>query len=99
MHRAGKVAVRQQLKRGRLLAFFNRLPPCLFGIGVGASAHRWGRVLAVLGCDVGQMPTRPAFTVASSMRGQCRTEGLSRVSGRRVASGARIWPRLRITAL
>jgi transposase len=46
---AGQVVVRRQLRRGRVLAFFQKLPPCLVGIEtcayrtIGpASCRRWG---------------------------------------------------------
>ena len=29
----GKVAVRKQLKRARVISFFMKLPPCVIGIG------------------------------------------------------------------
>ena len=31
-----------QLKRRYVLAFFQKLPPCLVGIEACASAHHWG---------------------------------------------------------
>jgi hypothetical protein len=31
--RAGQVVIRRQLKRRHVLAFFQKLPPCLVGIG------------------------------------------------------------------
>jgi transposase len=37
---AGQVAVRRQLKRRAVLAFFQNLPPCLVGIEERTSAHR-----------------------------------------------------------
>jgi transposase len=33
------------LKRRHVLAFFERLPPCLVGIEACASSHRWSRGL------------------------------------------------------
>jgi transposase len=41
----GKVVVRQQLKRARVLAFFKKLAPCLVGIEACASSHHWSRAL------------------------------------------------------
>jgi transposase len=38
----GKVIVRRQLKRRYVLAFFQKLPPCLVGIEACASSH-YGR--------------------------------------------------------
>jgi transposase len=36
----GNVTLRRQLKRRYVLAFFQKLPPCLVGIEACASAHR-----------------------------------------------------------
>jgi transposase len=56
---AGKVVIRQQLKRARVLAFFAKLPPCLIGIEACASSHYWARELRALGHEVKLMP--PAY--------------------------------------
>jgi len=56
---AGQVVVRRQLRRGRVLAFFEKLPPCLVGIEACASSHYWSRELQVLGHPVRLMP--PAY--------------------------------------
>ena len=37
---AGQVLVRRQLKRRYVLAFFEKLPPCLIGIEACASSQR-----------------------------------------------------------
>ena len=42
---AGQVVIRRQLKRRYLLAFFEKLPPCLIGIEACASLHHWSRGL------------------------------------------------------
>src|ERR1700688_989736 len=55
----GKVALRRQLKRRYVLAFFQRLPPCLVGIEACASSHHWSRELKALGHTVRLMP--PAY--------------------------------------
>lgn len=55
----GKVAVRQQLKRARIIPFFKKLSPCVVGIEACASSHYWARELAVLGHEVKLMP--PAY--------------------------------------
>src|SRR6202011_3990933 len=55
----GKVIVRRQLKRRYVLAFFQKLPPCLVGIEACASAHYWARELQALGHTVRLMP--PAY--------------------------------------
>ena len=38
---AGEVVIRRQLKRRYVLAFFEKLPPCLVGIEACASSHYW----------------------------------------------------------
>ena len=55
----GKVIVRRQLKRRHVLAFFQKLPPCLVGIEACASSHYWSRELQALGHTVRLMP--PAY--------------------------------------
>src|ERR1700674_1159766 len=55
----GNVIVRRQLKRRYVLAFFQRLPPCLVGIEACASSHHWSRELQALGHTVRLMP--PAY--------------------------------------
>ena len=56
---AGQVVVRRQLKRRYVLAFFQKLPPCLIGIEACASSHHWSRELRALGHTVRLMP--PAY--------------------------------------
>jgi len=36
-----RVVIRRQLKRRYVVAFFQRLPPCLVGIEACASSHHW----------------------------------------------------------
>ncbi len=55
----GSVIVRRQLKRRYVLAFFQKLPPCLVGIEACASSHHWSRELQALGHTVRLMP--PAY--------------------------------------
>src|ERR1700753_1134398 len=55
----GQVVVRCQLKRRAVLAFFQKLPPCLVGIETCASAHHWSRELQALGHKVRLIP--PAY--------------------------------------
>ena len=45
---AGHVIVRRQLKRRYVLAFFQKLPPCLIGMEACASSHHWSRELQAL---------------------------------------------------
>jgi transposase len=53
---AGQVLIRRQLKRRQVLAFFQRLPPCVVGIEACASSHYWSRELKALGHTVSLMP-------------------------------------------
>jgi transposase len=53
---AGQVVIRRQLKRRYVLAFFQKLPPCLIGIEACASSHYWSRQLQALGHTVRLMP-------------------------------------------
>jgi transposase len=55
----GSVIVRRQLKRRYVLAFFQKLPPCVVGLEACASAHYWARELQALGHTVRMMP--PAY--------------------------------------
>jgi transposase len=51
--------IRRQLKRRHVLAFFEKLPPCLVGLEACASSHHWSRELQALGHTVRLMP--PAY--------------------------------------
>jgi len=53
-----KVVVRKQLRRGKLMAFFEALPPCLIGMEACATAHYWARELTKLGHEVRLMPAK-----------------------------------------
>jgi transposase len=53
---AGQVVVRRQLRRRHVLAFFQKLPPCLVGMEACASSHHWSRELQALGHTVRLMP-------------------------------------------
>jgi hypothetical protein len=53
---AGQVVVRRQLKRRQVIAFFQKLPPCLIGIEACAASHYWSRELQTLGHSVRLMP-------------------------------------------
>jgi transposase len=55
----GNVIVRRQIKRRYVLAFFQKLAPCLVGIEACASSHHWSRELRALGHRVRLMP--PAY--------------------------------------
>jgi len=53
---AGAVVVRCQLRRGQVLPFFKKQPPCLVGMEACATAHHWARQLIELGHEVKLMP-------------------------------------------
>ena len=55
----GNVLIRRQLKRRYVLAFFQKLSPCLVGIEACATSHHWSRELKALGHAVRLMP--PAY--------------------------------------
>jgi transposase len=55
----GNVILRRQLKRRYVLAFFEKVSPCLVGIEACASSHHWSRELKALGHTVRLMP--PAY--------------------------------------
>ena len=48
----GNVIIRRKLKRRYIVAFFQKLPPCLVGIEACASSHHWSRELQALGHTV-----------------------------------------------
>jgi transposase len=55
----GQVVIRRKMKRRYVLAFFEKLQPCLVGIEACASSHHWSRELQALGHIVRLMP--PAY--------------------------------------
>ena len=48
--------IRRRLKRRYVLAFFQKLPPCLVGIEACASSRHWSREFQALGYTVRLMP-------------------------------------------
>jgi transposase len=56
---AGQAVLRRQLRRRHVLAFFQKLSPCLVGIEACASSHYWSREVQALGHAVRLMP--PAY--------------------------------------
>ena len=55
----GNVVIRRQLKRRYVLAFFQKLTPCVVGIEACATSHHWSRELKAYGHTVRLMP--PAY--------------------------------------
>lgn len=53
-----KVTVKRQLKRKDVLAFFEKLPPCLVGMEACGSAHYWAREIGKRGHEVKLMVPR-----------------------------------------
>lgn len=45
----GEVVSRRKLRRNELLAYFQKLDPCLIGIESCATSHHWARALSALG--------------------------------------------------
>src|SRR5216683_3971857 len=48
----GKVVIRKQLSRSKVLPYFAQLPPCLIGLEACGGAHYWARELGKLGHGV-----------------------------------------------
>ena len=79
----GNVVLRRQLKRRYVLAFFQKLPPCLVGIEACASSHYWSRELQTLGHTVRLIP--PAYVkpyVKRHKRNETRMSGSSASGGK-----------------
>src|ERR1700674_4870821 len=78
---AGEVVIRRQLKRRSVLAFFQKLSPCLVGIEACASSHYWSRELQALGHTVRLMPPIGVFSILLSFRSAWNT-GVSKMPRR-----------------
>ena len=52
----GQVVIRRKLKRRYVLAFFEKLRPCLVGMEACGTSHHWSRELQALGHRVRLMP-------------------------------------------
>jgi hypothetical protein len=70
-----RVIIRRQLKCRYVLAFFEKLPPCLVGIEACASSHHWSRELKALGQMMGET-TQKALHHGRGLRA-IRSIGLS----------------------
>src|ERR1700741_81045 len=64
----GKVRVRKQLPRAKVLEFFAQLPPCLIGIEACGGAHYWAREFTRLGHTVKLMAGQ--YVMAYRKRGK-----------------------------
>lgn len=53
---SGVLVIRKQLRRGQVLPFLRKQPPCLVGMEACATAHHWARTIAALGHEVKLMP-------------------------------------------
>jgi transposase len=53
-----RVVCPQQLKSGRVLAFFKKLEPCIIGIEASATSHHWAREIGAFGHIVNLMPPK-----------------------------------------
>jgi transposase len=54
----GEVIIRQRLARRRVLAFFEKLAPCLAGIEACSTSHYWARELIARGHEVRLIPAQ-----------------------------------------
>lgn len=54
--KTGQMVLQKAFKRRSLIAFFQKLSPCLIGIEACGSAHHWGRTLRQFGHDVRLIP-------------------------------------------
>ena len=52
----GETVIARKLRRGAVLEFFRRLPPCVVAMEACASAHHWGREITALGHEVKLIP-------------------------------------------
>jgi transposase len=51
-----KTRFNKAIKRAKLLAFFEMLPPCVVGMEARGSSHHWGCGLRKVGHDLKLMP-------------------------------------------
>ena len=64
----GQVVLNRALRRGQVLAFFERLEPCLVGLEACATSHYWAREISKHGHEVRLMP--PTYVKAYVKRGK-----------------------------
>ena len=64
----GKVVFNRALRRSQVLAFFEKLEPCLVGMEACATGHHWAREISKLGHEVRLMP--PTYVKPYVKRGK-----------------------------
>ena len=64
----GQVVLNRALRRNQVLAFFERLQPCLVGLEACATSHYWAREISKYGHEVRLMP--PTYVKAYVKRGK-----------------------------
>ena len=92
--------VRRQLRRRGVLAFFEKLPPCLIVIEACASSHHWSRELQGLGHTVRLMPpayVKMRYGTLASISGRIATLSCAVASLRDPMKTAGVVPRLTAT--
>jgi transposase len=52
----GRIVFQQKLRRGRVVAFFAKLAPCVVALEACGTSHYWGRTLRALGHEVRLIP-------------------------------------------
>ncbi len=67
----GEVAFNRALRRSQVLAFFERLEPCLIGMEACSTSHYWARELLKRGHDVKPIP--PVYIKPYVKRGKSDT--------------------------
>jgi transposase len=65
---AGEIVIRKALRRGQVLPFFAKLPPCVIGMEACGTSHHWARELSGFGHEVRLMP--PAYVKPYVKRGK-----------------------------
>jgi transposase len=68
---AGNVLIRRQIKRRYVVAFFQKLPPCVVGIEACATSHHWSRQLQAIGHTVRLMPLKRQKNDAADAEAIC----------------------------
>jgi hypothetical protein len=73
---SGQIVIRRRSIRGRVLAFFEKLKPCLVGIEACSSSHYWARELSCLAAWIGLGPKQ------NSSGGKDRLGSISKAGNR-----------------